>query len=168
MFVLGGTRSGKSRVARDRARLLGDDRVTFVATARPGDPELDARIAAHRRDRPRAWATVDARDELAATLGEVDATHVTLLDSLTLWASSVLESGGDIGSAWTSAAAVIAARAATVVVVSDEVGLGVVPVSEIARRYRDELGSLHQRIAAQATTVLFCVAGVPLVLKGPA
>ena len=165
-FFLGGTRSGKSRHARDLALRLGGDRVTFVATAWPGDPELDARIAAHRRDRPPAWRTVDAGTDLAATVGATSPDHVLLLDSLTLWASGVVSSGGDPRAGWDAAAAVVARRAPPTIVVSDEIGLGEVPMSAVSRDFRDDLGFLHQQIAANATTVVLCVAGLPITLKG--
>lgn len=165
-LVLGGTRSGKSRHARDLATRLGGDAVTFVGTAWPGDPELDLRIAAHRRDRPPSWRTVDASDDLAATFAAVDPVHVLLLDSLTLWASAVVHRGGDMRAAWDAAFATLTRRARPAIVVSDEIGLGSVPMAEAARRFRDDLGFLHQRIAADATTVILCVAGLPLTLKG--
>src|SRR6266542_7107408 len=87
-LVLGGTRSGKSRFALARASALGGDRVTFVATARAGDEELDARIADHRRARPAAWRTVEVDGDLAAAVASADPAHVVLLDSLTLWLSA--------------------------------------------------------------------------------
>jgi adenosylcobinamide kinase/adenosylcobinamide-phosphate guanylyltransferase len=165
-FVLGGTRSGKSRFARDRALQLGGDRVTFIATALPGDRELDERIAAHRRDRPPAWRTVDVGSDLASTLSAVDRDDIILLDSVTLWLSARYESSADLADEWRRAADVLAERARPSIVVSDEIGLGVVPASAAARRFRDDLGSIHQRISARAATVVFCVAGVPLVVKG--
>jgi adenosylcobinamide kinase/adenosylcobinamide-phosphate guanylyltransferase len=168
VFVLGGARSGKSRLARDRALALGGNGVTFVATARPGDPELDARITAHRRDRPREWTTVDAESDLAATLRSVARDHVVLLDSLTLWASGAMERGIDLATAWRAASEVLSERTSPSVIVSDEVGLGIVPETAVARAFRDELGWIHQRITAQASVALFVVAGVPIVLKGGA
>jgi adenosylcobinamide kinase/adenosylcobinamide-phosphate guanylyltransferase len=166
VLVLGGTRSGKSRVARDRARRIAGDGVTFIATARAGDPELDARIAAHRRDRPPAWRTLDATDDLAVTLATVDDAHVALLDSLTLWASLAVEAGRDLDASWRAAVPVIARRPRATIVVSDEVGWGIVPTSPLARRFRDELGFLHQKIAADANAVVLCVAGIPIAIKG--
>ena len=166
VFVLGGARSGKSRIAREQALSLGGSEVTFVATARPGDVELDARIAAHRRDRPPEWTTIDARRDLGATLRSVDVRDVVLLDSLTLWAADALEHDIGIGAAWADASRVVAERARPTVVVSDEVGLGIVPESRLARAFRDELGWIHQRIVAQSSLAIFAVAGTPIVLKG--
>ena len=166
VFVLGGARSGKSRFARDRAKALGRDNVTFVATALPGDPELDARIAAHRRDRPSAWDTIEPGDDLAGTLRSVAPAQVVLLDSLTLWASSCVERRVDIAAAWREISDVIDRRERATVVVSDEVGLGTVPMSDVARAFRDDLGWVHQRVSAQASLVVYVVAGLPLALKG--
>lgn len=165
-FVLGGTRSGKSRFALARAAALGGDRVTFVATARPGDPELDARIADHRRVRPPAWRTIEAEADLARAIADADASDVVLVDSLTLWVAWCLERGVDVNAAWQAASAELAARATPSVIVSDEVGLGIVPLTELGRRFRDEIGVLHQQVAANADLVVLLVAGLPVTLKG--
>lgn len=164
--MLGGTRSGKSRFAGRRAAALGGDEVTYVATARRGDAELERRIAAHRRARPAVWTTVEAGSDLAQTLSSVEPRHVVLLDSLTLWVAACLDEGVDVRSAWGAAESKLAARERPVIVVSDEVGLGVIPANELARRFCDEIGELHQRVAAQASTVAFMVAGLPVVVKG--
>jgi adenosyl cobinamide kinase/adenosyl cobinamide phosphate guanylyltransferase len=165
-LVLGGTRSGKSRFALARASALGGDRVTFVATARPGDPELDARIAAHRRVRPPTWRTIEPEADLARAVARANAGDVVLLDSLTLWVASCLEGGIDVNAAWRAVSDELAARATPSVIVSDEVGLGIVPVTELGRRFRDEIGVLHQRVAANAAVVVLLVAGLPVTLKG--
>ncbi|TME91902.1 MAG: bifunctional adenosylcobinamide kinase/adenosylcobinamide-phosphate guanylyltransferase [Chloroflexi bacterium] len=167
-LVLGGTASGKSAFALERARTLGGDRVTFVATAWPGDPELDVRIAAHRRRRPQAWQTLDAEREIAVTLAAAVGDHVLLLDSLTLWVAASLEDGADPGAAWERAAAALRRRDAPVIVVSDEVGHGLVPASAGGRRFRDELGRINQAVAKEAETVTLIVAGVALALKARA
>ena len=165
-FVLGGTRSGKSRFALARATAIGGDRVTYVATARPGDPELDARIAGHRRVRPAAWRTLEAQADLAGVLAKADPRDVLLVDSLTLWVAWCLDDGVEVGPAWDSAFRQLAARATASVVVSDEVGLGIVPETVLGRRFRDEIGALHQRLAAVADPVVLLVAGLPVTLKG--
>ena len=164
--VLGGTRSGKSRFALARARELGGDRVTFVATARPGDPDLDERIAGHRRVRPATWRTLETDQDLAKTLALADPNDVLLIDSLTLWVSACLDVGADVRAGWDAASALLAGRGPAILVVSDEVGLGVMPPNALARRFLDELGMLHQRIAAQASRVVLVVAGVPVAVKG--
>ncbi|HEX9269704.1 MAG TPA: bifunctional adenosylcobinamide kinase/adenosylcobinamide-phosphate guanylyltransferase [Candidatus Limnocylindria bacterium] len=164
-LVLGGTRSGKSRFALARASALGGDRVTFVATARAGDEELDARIADHRRARPAAWRTVEVDGDLAAAVASADPAHVVLLDSLTLWLSARLEASTSPESEWAAVAKAIEKRALAVIVVSDEVGLGIVPATPIGRRFRDELGKLNQAVARDAGSVVLMVAGLPVPLK---
>lgn len=165
-FVIGGTRSGKSRFALARAKAFGGDQVTFVATARPGDPELDARIASHRAVRPPVWRTIEAAPDLSRSLAAAPPEGLILLDSLTLWVAWCLEQGVDVGAMWDRASAGLASRPASSIIVSDEVGLGIVPTTELGRRFRDQIGILHQRVAAEAAVVVFMVAGVPLCLKG--
>jgi len=167
-FVIGGAASGKSRIAMERARALGGDQVSFVATARPGDVELDERIAAHRRARPARWRTIDAGRELAAAVAGADPEHVLLIDSLTLWVAAALEAGDDPLRAWSAAAEVVRARVRPAVAVSDEVGLGVVPHTVSGRQYREALGRLNQLVAAGAATVTLVVAGTALQLKAGA
>ncbi|HYX12287.1 MAG TPA: bifunctional adenosylcobinamide kinase/adenosylcobinamide-phosphate guanylyltransferase [Candidatus Acidoferrum sp.] len=170
VIVLGGTRSGKSRFGRERARdLAGDGRVVYVATAVPGDPELDERIALHRRDRPASWRTVDAMPDLAATIRGVAPGDTILLDGLTLWVSWLI--GDERPSVETLVDGPIAAlRAALrehsgpVVVVSDEVGLGLVPMDLIGRAFRDILGIAHQQLVADSDEAWFMVAGRALAL----
>jgi adenosyl cobinamide kinase/adenosyl cobinamide phosphate guanylyltransferase len=164
-LVLGGAASGKSALALERARALGGDRVTFVATARPGDPELDERIAAHRRQRPAAWRTVDAGPDLAAAVVSALPDAVLLLDSLTLWVAAVLEAGERPSESWARAASALGVRGAPAIVVSDEVGHGVVPATLAGRRFRDELGRLNQLVARDAATVTVVVAGIPVAVK---
>src|SRR2546428_13500998 len=145
-LVLGGTASGKSAFALGRARTLGGARVTFGATAWPGDPELDMRIAAHRRRRPQAWQTLDAEREIAVTLAAAVGDHVLLLDSLTLWVAASLEDGADPGAAWERAAAAPRRRDAPGIVVSAEVGHGPGPASAGGRRFRAALGRITQAV----------------------
>jgi adenosylcobinamide kinase/adenosylcobinamide-phosphate guanylyltransferase len=168
VVVLGGTRSGKSRFGRDRAAdLAGGGPVAYLATALPGDPELDERIALHRRDRPAAWATIEAGRDLAAAIASVDDDATILLDGLTLWVSLVV---GDVRSDVMALAdgpveevrAAIAAHPGPVVVVSDEVGSGLVPLDPLSRAFVDLLGIAHQRLVADADEAWFMVAGRPL------
>jgi len=172
ILALGGTRSGKSRfgLAATR-RLAGDGRAWFLGTAWAGDPELDDRIARHRRERPASWPTVDVSADLAAALAQTDPVEPALIDGLTLWLSTLL--GDDVPDIdpildWPVAAgfAAIAARPGPVVVVSDEVGLGIVPMHAGARAYRDLVGIAHQRLAAMADEAYLLVAGLPMPLKG--
>jgi adenosylcobinamide kinase/adenosylcobinamide-phosphate guanylyltransferase len=166
IFVLGGTRSGKSRYGRERAHALGGPHVTFLATARPGDPELDARIAAHRAERPSEWQTVEAECDLASAIRSAAPKNVLLIDSITLWVATTLEQSRPASALWPDVEAALGARAAAVVIVSDEVGLGIVPIDAGVRAFRDELGTIHQRTAAWANEVWFLVAGIPTRLKG--
>jgi adenosylcobinamide kinase/adenosylcobinamide-phosphate guanylyltransferase len=165
LFVLGGARSGKSRYALEAARRLGGERVSYLATARTGDPELDARIAAHRRQRPAAWRTVEVDVDLAGAVAAGPADHCLLIDSLTLWVASLLDADEPLAERWAAAQAPLAAHRSSVVLVSDEVGLGVVPASPLGRRFRDELGWLNQQAAAVSDEVVLLVAGLPVSLQ---
>lgn len=171
VVVLGGTRSGKSTHGLGRARdLAGNETVTYLATARPGDPELDSRIAGHRRARPATWPTVDVGADLAGAIRAIDSDRTILLDGLTLWVSTVTgDDAPDIDRVLdgpvASALAAIATRSGAVVVVSDEIGLGMVPMDPVARGFRDLLGIVHQRFAAAADEVYFMVAGLPMTLR---
>ncbi|WLE60369.1 bifunctional adenosylcobinamide kinase/adenosylcobinamide-phosphate guanylyltransferase [Burkholderia plantarii] len=173
-FVLGGARSGKSAFAE---RLAADSgrAVTYVATAaRVGDAEFDARIAHHRVRRPASWALVEAPEALAEALAALDDPRAcVLVDCLTLWLANLLcpPDGTSVCDAALEARvgaleAALAASRARVIVVSNEIGLGVVPLGAATRRYVDELGRLNQRIAALATRVTLVVAGLPVAVKG--
>lgn len=166
IFVLGGTRSGKSRYARERAQALGGERVSFVATARPGDPELDARIAAHRADRPSTWQTIETDWDLPMAITRAPIADVLLIDSLTLWVSSALEQSRSVRDLWQNTQDALFQRRAPIIIVSDEVGLGIVPVNAVVRAFRDELGWLHQSAAVWADEVFFMIAGIATPLKG--
>jgi len=172
ILVLGGTRSGKSTFGlAAAARLAGKNgRVWFLATAWPGDPELDDRIARHRAARPATWPTIDVGPDLTAALARTDPAEVVLIDGFTLWLSTVL--GDDVpdidtilDGPFAIALAAIAARPGPVIVVSDEIGSGIVPMHAGARSYRDLVGIAHQRLAARADEVHLLVAGLPLTLK---
>lgn len=173
VLALGGTRSGKSRFGVERAAALAQGGpVTYLATAIPGDAELDARIAGHRRLRPADWPTVQVDRNLAATIRACDPEHTILLDGLTLWLSTVTDHGEDVDvdaileGPVAAAIQAILGHGAPVVVVSDEIGLGMVPMHAGARAFRDLLGITHQRLAAVADEVYLMVAGLPLTLKG--
>jgi adenosylcobinamide kinase/adenosylcobinamide-phosphate guanylyltransferase len=171
VLVLGGTRSGKSRFGLRRARELAKGMpVTFFATARPGDPELDDRIRRHRLERPADWPTVDVGDDLAADVGCVADSATILLDGLTLWLSAI---AGDeladidaiLDGAFADAVEALRERPGPAVIVSDEIGLGMVPLDPLARAFRDLLGIANQRLAAAADEVHLLVAGLPLTLR---
>jgi adenosyl cobinamide kinase/adenosyl cobinamide phosphate guanylyltransferase len=171
VLVLGGTRSGKSRFGLARAReLAGAGPVAYLATAWPGDPELDRRIEGHRRDRPASWPTVEVGADLAAAIRSVNPAMPILLDGLTLWLSTVAADGEPeidavLDGPLARALEAIRERAGPVIVVSDEIGLGMVPLDPGARGFRDLLGIAHQRLATEADEVHFTIAGLPLTLK---
>jgi adenosylcobinamide kinase/adenosylcobinamide-phosphate guanylyltransferase len=170
VLVLGGTRSGKSTYGLTRIReLAGDRRVAYLATAFAGDPELDDRIDRHRRERPGDWTTIEVASDLPAALATAGDRPV-LLDGLTLWLSAI---AGDeladidavLGGPVASGLEAVARHPGPVIVVSDEIGLGMVPMDPGARVFRDLQGLVHQRLAAAADEVHLMVAGLPLTLK---
>ncbi len=171
ILAIGGTRSGKSRfgLAATR-RLAGEGRAWFLGTAWAGDPELDDRIARHQRERPTTWPTVEVGADLVAALAHTEPSEPVLIDGLTLWLSTLLGDGVPdidpiLDGPVAAGLAAIDARPGPVVVVSDEVGLGIVPMHAGARAYRDLVGITHQRIAAMADEAYLLVAGLPVTLK---
>jgi adenosylcobinamide kinase/adenosylcobinamide-phosphate guanylyltransferase len=171
VFLLGGTRSGKSGLALARTRALaGDGRAWVLATAIPGDPELDRRIERHRRDRPSDWPTVDVGTDLAGALGRTDPAEPVLVEGLTLWLSALagddpLDPDPILDGPLAAALDAIRARPGPVVIVSDELGIGLAPMHAGARSFRDLAGLAHQRVAAVADEVELVVAGLPLRIK---
>lgn len=169
-LVLGGVRSGKSRYALQLAGRA--QRVTFLATAeRREDQEMQCKIERHRAERPQHWITIEEPLNLADAIESVNSCDLLLIDCLTLFAGKLLEVFGDDAAAISERlAALYAALKAPpcpVVLVSNEVGSGVVPAFEMGRRYRDLLGEINQRVAAIAGHVILMVAGLPLMLKSP-
>ena len=176
VVILGGTRSGKSRYGRDRAAALaGGGPVVYLGTAMAGDAELDDRVRRHRLDRPAAWETIEVGRDLAAAIGSVAPGTTILLDGLTLWLSLVF---GDeprptddvLDGVFSAALAAIDAHDGPLVVVSDEIGLGLVPFEPLSRAFRDLLGIAHQRLVDRSDEAWFMVAGRPLALvatEGP-
>ena len=163
-MVIGGAASGKSVLAEGLVTGTGLRRV-YLATAQAWDDEMRDRIAAHR-DRRAGWATVEAPCDVAGALAGVPAGSVVLLDCATLWLTNVLLEGADVAVEEGALLAALAACAAPVVVVTNEVGLSIVPDNALARAFRDAQGRLNQRLAAQAGLVVAVWAGLPLVLKG--
>ena len=164
---MGGARSGKSRLAERLAGEFGGDRVLYVATAVLGeDPDLRRRVALHRVRRPAGWGTVEAGD-LARVPQEARAWDAVLLDSLTLWVSARLFTVGEEETlrGFEDFLGEISTLPTPFVLVSDEVGLGVVPETGAARTFRDALGLVNQRAAAAAEEVHLCVAGVGIRIK---
>jgi adenosylcobinamide kinase/adenosylcobinamide-phosphate guanylyltransferase len=165
-LVIGGARSGKSRLAERLVGLSGRPRV-YIATAEAWDDEMRARIAAHRDGRAAdGWQTVEAPRDLCGALAAVPAGSAVLVDCATLWLSNHLLDGVDLAAQEDALIAALAACRAPVVVVTNEVGLSVVPDNALARRFRDAQGRLNQRLAAQAGLAVAVWAGLPVVLKG--
>ena len=165
-LILGGVRSGKSRYAEELIR----DRPqpwTYIATAEGLDDEMRARIARHRADRGAGWTTIEEPLALADALRAHAGTAV-LVDCLTLWLTNLMIAGHCAESAVDDLVAALAASRGAVVLVSNEVGLGIVPDNELARAFRDEAGRMHQRVASIADRVILMVAGLPLTVKEPA
>jgi len=169
-LVLGGVRSGKSRYALELAARA--ERVTFLATAeRREDEEMQRKIERHRAERPQHWTTIEEPLKLAAAITSVSNCDLLLIDCLTLFAGKMLDAFGDDSGAISeniaSLCAALKAADCSVILVSNEVGSGVVPAFELGRRYRDLLGEINQRVAAIADRVVLMVAGLPLTLKNP-
>jgi len=167
-LILGGARSGKSRLAE---RLAGESglEVTYIATSQALDGEMSERIRAHRNRRPAQWALVEEPLQLALVLSEqASAQRCLLVDCLTLWLTNLLLLDDDARLQLEREAllASLANLPGRLILVSNETGLGVVPMGELTRRYVDEAGLLHQAIAERCQRVVFTVAGLPMVLKG--
>ena len=167
-LILGGARSGKSRLAEQTAIELNKP-VTYVATAQAWDDEMRERIEHHQTQRPAEWILVEETLYLADRLKQMDQDgQVILVDCLTLWMSNLLMQ--DDPSIQTQECAkllkTLTALQSDVLLVSNETGLGVVPMGQISRKFVDETGRLHQQLGQIADKVVFCVAGFPMILKG--
>jgi adenosylcobinamide kinase/adenosylcobinamide-phosphate guanylyltransferase len=156
VLYLGGARSGKSRLAVEHAGASGSP-VTFIATGEAGDDEMAARIELHKRERPPEWRTVEEPLDLAGALSSVPDGDTAVVDCLSLW---VANGGGD-----DAALEAAAARNGLTIAVSNEVGMGIVPVNALAREYRDVLGRVNAAWAAAADEAWFVVAGKTLRLS---
>jgi adenosylcobinamide kinase / adenosylcobinamide-phosphate guanylyltransferase len=160
-FLIGGARSGKSALALELASQW-DGPVTVVATAEAGDAEMVERIERHRHERPAEWSTIEEPVDLAGAVASPPGDAAVIVDCVSLWVANVLDRDVETLSGLAVAAAQQRARA---IVVSNEVGLGVVPVSELGRRYRDVLGRVNAQWAAAADEALLVVAGKMLRLQ---
>ncbi len=165
-LVLGGARSGKSRYAErmvEAAAAVG----TYCATAQAGDAEMAARIAAHRARRGAFWRTVEEPRAIAAVIAaEAADARPLLIDCLSLWLSNLMLANAALEEESERLYAALRLANGPVVLVANEVGMGLVPETALGRRFRDAAGFLNQQIAAFADRVVFVAAGLPLVLKG--
>ena len=162
-LVLGGARSGKSRLAESLAR--GEQH--YIATAQAFDDEMKDRIAKHQLQRGEGWITHEEQFGLPRLLAEINqAGRFILVDCLTLWLSNLILADRDRQGPTTALCDVLQCMTADVVLVSNEVGLSIVPDNKLGRAFRDAQGIVNQQVAAVADTVVFVAAGLPLVLKG--
>lgn len=167
-LILGGARSGKSKLAERLASESGLA-VTYIATSQPLDGEMSERIAGHRARRPAEWALVEEPLELAAALrARAGIGQCLLVDCLTLWITNLLmlDDPARLSEERDALLETLAELPGRVLLVSNETGLGVVPMGELSRRYVDEAGWLHQALAERCERVVFTVAGLPMILKG--
>tara|TARA_R110000822_G_scaffold43774_3_gene117979 strand:+ start:7347 stop:7868 length:522 start_codon:yes stop_codon:yes gene_type:complete len=167
-LILGGARSGKSRMAEQLAVASGLA-VTYIATSQALDGEMSTRIAEHQRRRPAQWGLIEEPLALAAVLRrEAAAGRCLLVDCLTLWLTNLLlcEDQTRLARERDALLDCLDTLPGRVILVSNETGLGVVPMGELSRRYVDLAGWLHQEVAQRCQRVLFCIAGLPMALKG--
>jgi adenosylcobinamide kinase/adenosylcobinamide-phosphate guanylyltransferase len=164
-LVTGGARSGKSRYAEGLITALPPPWF-YLATAQAGDAEMAARIKAHQAQRAAGWKIIEAPHALAGAFSDLPAGAAVLVDCLTLWLSNRMLTDADIAQETAGLEGALARHAGTTVLVTNEVGSGIVPDNALAREFRDAQGRLNQRMAARADRVVLMVAGLPLVVKG--
>lgn len=163
-FITGGARSGKSAHAERLASALSAP-WTYIATAQAFDDEMRERIALHRGRRDEGWSTLEAPLDLSGALQAVDEGRPVVVDCLTLWLTNHMLAEHDLDAECRRLEQVLARPRGQWFVVSNEVGMGIVPDNALARRFRDEAGRLNQRVAAIANRVIFMVAGIPMQVK---
>ena len=170
MLVLGGARSGKSRYAETTARdRAGTGGLCYIATAEPGDEEMRARILEHQARRGPEWSLIEAPIAVAPAIREAQAQgRLALVDCLTLWLSNLMMNESDVDAATAELVDAVATTTGGLLLVSNEIGLGLAPMTPLGRRFRDAQGRLNQTIAAACDTVVFVAAGLPVALKGEA
>jgi adenosylcobinamide kinase/adenosylcobinamide-phosphate guanylyltransferase len=170
IFVIGGCRSGKSRQALETAEGMPGERKTFIATCIPRDKEMQQRVAQHQEERSRLWRTVEAPIHLPQIIVEQSRqADVVLVDCLTLWISNLmleLEDDRKILACLPDLNRALKSARCSVMLVSNEIGTGIVPENQLARRFRDLVGSTNQAVAGQADRVVWMVAGIPVEIKG--
>lgn len=166
ILVFGGARSGKSRYAEERCAAEPGGKI-YLATAEAGDEEMQARIRLHQERRGAEWLLLEEPLELVAALeSNAAAGHTILVDCITLWLSNLMHAGHDVAGEVGKLGDLLPSLAGTTVLVSNEVGLGIVPDNALARAFRDEAGLANQLLADMCNEVVFTVAGLPMWLKG--
>lgn len=173
IFILGGARSGKSRFAVELAKKLSQQ-VLFIATGEPRDEEMRARIVEHRKARPKSWRTLEVPANIGACLeAEIGSAEVVIIDCLTLLVSNRLgeetdyeEAEKQVMAEINELTAIMDKLHASFIIVSNEVGAGLVPEVKLGRIYRDILGKVNQLVAQRASEVYLLVAGIPVKIKG--
>jgi adenosylcobinamide kinase/adenosylcobinamide-phosphate guanylyltransferase len=165
-LVIGGARSGKSCYAEWLISTYPKPWI-YIATAEAKDSEMAARIAAHQARREAGWQTIEAPHELPEALGAAPGDAAVLVDCLTLWLSNLMLGAFKVDAMTTRLEQTLGARAGPTVLVSNEVGLGIVPDNALARQFRDAQGVLNQRLASRAARVIMMVAGIPVAVKSP-
>jgi adenosylcobinamide kinase / adenosylcobinamide-phosphate guanylyltransferase len=167
VFILGGARSGKSTFALQEASVV-EGKKAFIATAQALDDEMRLRINNHKKERGKGWVTFEEPLYVSRLMQDVKNSHdVVLIDCLTLWLSNIMHAGFDINETVGEFIDVISQDSpALLYIVSNEVGMGLVPETELARTYRDHLGYINREVAKAATDVSFLAAGIPLKIKG--
>ncbi|UWS80445.1 bifunctional adenosylcobinamide kinase/adenosylcobinamide-phosphate guanylyltransferase [Phaeobacter sp. G2] len=164
-FILGGAASGKSKFAEDLCFKSSKPK-SYIATSQVFDDEMQAKVAAHLRQRGNDWTTYEEPLEAAKLLHQLPQDHICLLDCATMWLTNHLLAEHDLVAAQSELLEAIEACPAELVIVSNEVGLGIVPENALARRFREAQGRLNIALAARADAVVQVTAGLPLVLKG--
>ncbi len=164
ILITGGARSGKSRIAEARCLQIGNPAI-YIATAQPFDNEMRVRIAEHQARRGPEWHTISVPMALSAALNASDGKGPRLVDCLTLWLSNLMLADQDWRAAGTELIATLAAQTSPVVLVTNEVGMGIVPENALARAFRDAAGTINQWVAAQADEVNLVVSGLPMKVK---
>jgi adenosylcobinamide kinase/adenosylcobinamide-phosphate guanylyltransferase len=166
MLITGGARAGKSRYA-ERLMTARPARHAVVATATPGDPEMAERIARHKSERDKSWEVIEQPISIRSAIrNAARPDRIVLVDCLTLWISNLMAERRELENEIQGLIGTLQIAAGPVIVVSNEVGLGIVPDNAMARAFRDHLGRANQAVAAAAECAVFMAAGIPIVLKG--
>ena len=168
-LILGGARSGKSHYAEELAKTTNKE-IIYIATAKILDHEIEQRVAHHQKNRPDTWKTIEEPLHLADTLSKYSSPdNVLLVDCLTMWVTNLLSEGNEayLQTEVEKLLNIVENVPGTIIFVSNEVGMGIIPMGELTRKYVDEAGRLHQKLAQSIDSVTLMVAGLPLSIKAP-